>query len=334
MSNIIDVAKKAGVSAMTVSRYFNQPSKVAPSTRKRVEEAITALQYVPNAAARSLVQGKTHTVAAILSDLTNPFFTTLARGIEDTAQRHGYTLFVGNTDESLQKEQHYLDALVSRRVDGVLLSPSPGESHHLERVGRRGIPIVLIDRRLKDVHADVVRGDSYVGARRLVDHFLEQGFRDIAFVGGQPGISSLEDRLSGYRNAMEGAGLDVRVHLGKYDRSSGEQITDMLVEENEVPEAIVAANNLVAVGVLVALRRHALRVPEDVALACFEDLEIAASMDPFLTVAEQPAYEMGCAAMEMLIGRMEGHVGPPQERVFPVDLIVRRSSIRCSSRSA
>lgn len=328
MSNIIDVAKKAGVSAMTVSRYFNQPSKVAPSTRKRVEEAIEALRYVPNAAARSLVQGRTHTVAAILSDLTNPFFTTLARGIEDTAQEHGYTLFVGNTDESLDKEQHYLDALVSRRVDGLLLSPSPGKSHHLERIEQRGIPIVLIDRRLRGVAADVVRGDSYVGARRLVEHFLEQGYRDVAFVGGQPGISSLEDRLSGYRNAMEEAGLAERVYLGQYDRSSGEDITDMLVEQGNVPEAIVAANNLVAVGVLVALRRHTLRVPDDVGLACFEDLEIAASMDPFLTVAEQPAYEMGRVAMELLIERMNGHRGPPQERVFPVELIVRRSSIR------
>lgn len=329
MSNIIDVAKKAGVSTMTVSRYFNQPAKLAPATKQRVEEAVQALHYVPNAAARSLVQGKTNTVAAILADLTNPFFTTVARGIEDTAQQHGYTLFVGNTDDSLEKEQHYLDALVSRRVDGVLLSPSPGESHHLERVEQRGIPIVLIDRRLKGVKADVVRGDAYVGAVRLVEHFLEQGFRDIAFVGGQPGISSLDDRVSGYRNAMMDAGLEERVYLGAYHRSSGEQITDMLVEKDEVPEAMVAANNLVAVGVLVALRRHALRVPEDVALACFEDLEIAASMDPFLTVAEQPAYEMGRTAMEMLIARMQGRSGPPQEKVFPVELIIRRSSIRC-----
>lgn len=332
MSNINDVARMAGVSAMTVSRYFNQPEKVAHSTKKRVEEAIHELQYVPNAAARSLVQGKTHTVAAIISDITNPFFTTLARGIEDAAHKQGYTLLLGNTDESLDKEQHYLDALISRRVDGLLLSPSPGETHHIEQVQRRDIPIVLIDRRLKDVATDIVRGDSFEGARLLVEHLAEEGYRDIAFVGGLPGISSLEDRLEGYRSAMAEVGLEERYYLGRYDRQSGEQITDELIESDAVPEAIIAANNLVAVGVLVSLRRHSLGVPEDVALACFEDLEIAALMDPFLTVAEQPAYQMGQAAMEMLLRRMEGYDGPAKEKVLPVELIVRRSTKRADGR--
>lgn len=313
---------------MTVSRYFNQPDKVADSTKRRVEEAIKELQYVPNAAARSLVQGTTHTVAAIISDITNPFFTTLARGIEDTAQRHGYTVFLGNTDESLEKEKHYLDALISRRVDGLLISPSPGETHHFEQVQKRGIPIVLIDRTLDNVQADVVRGDSFAGGRSLIEHLVREGYRDIAFVGGQPDISSLEDRLAGYRSAMAEAGLEERIYLGRYDRQSGEEITTRLVERGIVPEAIIAANNLVAVGVLIALRRHSLRVPEDVALACFEDLEISALMDPFLTVAAQPAYEMGQTAMEMLLRRMEGYDAPPQEKVLPIELIVRRSTKR------
>ena len=328
MSNIKDVAQKAGVSAMTVSRYFNQPDKVAPPTKKRVKEAIEKLQYVPNGAARSLVQGSTHTVAAIMSDITNPFFTKLARGVEDVAQENGYTLFVGNTDESLEKEQHYLDALVSHRVDGLLLSPSPGKNHHLDRIQQRNIPMVLIDRRLDGIPADVVRGDSHAGGRQLVQHLVEQGYKDIVFVGGEPEVSSLKDRLAGYRSAMEEAGLQPKSHLGHYNRQSGERIAEMLIEKKEVPEAVVAANNLVAVGMLVALRRHSLCVPEDVAITCFEDLEIAALMDPFLTVVEQPAYEMGRAGMNMLLERMKGYSGPAQERTFPVELIVRRSSKR------
>ena len=128
MNTILDVAKKAGVSAMTVSRYFNQPDMLAPATRDRVGKAIEQLQYVPNAAARSLVIGRTNTVALILSDITNPFYTTLARGAEDRAQEHGYTLILGNSDESLEKERRYLDVLISRRVDGVLIASSPGNA--------------------------------------------------------------------------------------------------------------------------------------------------------------------------------------------------------------
>lgn len=328
MKNIEDVAQEADVSTMTVSRFFNHPDKVAPSTRKRVEAAVERLQYVPNGAARSLVHGKTRTVAAILSDITNPFFTKLARGAEDAAQQNGYTLFVGNTDESQKKEQQYLDALVSQRVDGLLLSPSPGENRHLDRIRQRELPLILIDRRLDKTDADVVRGDSYAGGRALVKHFAQQGYQDIAFVGGEPAVSSLQDRLSGYQEAMREARLNSKIHLGNYTRQCGERIVDTLVEKEEIPEAIVAANNLVAVGALVALRRHTLRVPEDIALACFEDIEIAALMDPFLTVVEQPAYEMGRVGMEMLLERIEGYSGSPREKTFPVELIERRSSRR------
>ncbi len=327
MSNINDVASEAGVSAMTVSRYFNHPGKLAPATRKRVKEAVAALHYVPNAAARSLVRGQTHAVAAVLSDITNPFFTTLARGVEDVAQQHGYTLFIGNTDESFEKEQHYLETLLSRRVDGLLLSPSLGEDHRLQQFKQRGIPVVLIDRKADGLETDVLRGDSFGGGRQLAEHLAEQGYTNIAFIGGEPGVSSLEERLAGYRAVMEEAGLEPRAYLGHYNRQSGEEITERLIMEDALPEAFIAANNLVAVGALRALRRHALRVPDHVALACFEDVEIAAMIDPFLTVAMQPAYDMGRAAMEMLLRRIEGYKGPPQEEVFPVELIVRRSSL-------
>lgn len=334
MSNINDVAQEAGVSAMTISRYFNHPGKLAPATRKRVEEAVAQLGYVPNAAARSLKRGQTHAVAAVLSDITNPFFTTLARGVEDLAQKHGYTLFIGNTDESFEKEQHYLETLLSRRVDGLLLSPSLGKDHRLKQFKRRGIPVVLIDRRIDELEADVLRGDSFGGGHQLAEHLAKQGYTDIAFIGGEPGVSSLEERLAGYRAAILEAGLTPRAHLGHYTVQSGENVIEQLIGDEALPEAMVAANNLVAVGALRALRRHGLSVPGDAALVCFEDIEIAAMIDPFLTVAMQPAYDMGHAAMQMLLRRIEGFEGPPQEEVFPVELIVRRSSQPPSQRSS
>lgn len=330
MSNIHDVAERAGVSAMTVSRYFNEPSAVAPSTQERVEEAVQKLQYVPNAAARSLVQGKTRTVAAVLSDITNPFFTRLARGVEDVAQEQDYTLFIGNTDESLAKEKHYVDTLISRQTDGLLLSPS-GENGHLRELQQHNIPLVLIDRKVENVRADVVRGDSFSGGLQLTEHLLEQGYREVAFLGGKPGVSSLEDRLAGYRSAMEEANLKSKDVLGNYTRESGEQIVEELIGDSALPEAIVAANNLVALGAFRALRRHGYEVPRDVALVCFEDIEVAAMIDPFLTVVDQPSYEMGRTAMRMLLNRLEGGAGPPQEKVFPLELVVRRSSQKPTS---
>ena len=330
MSNINDVAEQAGVSAMTVSRYFNEPSAVAPSTKARVEEAVEAVQYVPNAAARSLVQGETRTVAAILSDITNPFFTKLARGAEDVAREEEYTLFIGNTDESLAKEKHYIDTLISRQTDGLLLSPS-GDNEHLDELHQHDIPFILIDRKIQDARADVVRGDSFSGGVQLTEHLVEQGYREVAFIGGKPDVSSLQDRLAGYRSVMEDARLEPQVVLGEYTRESGEQILEGLIEEGAIPKAIVAANNLVAVGALRALRRHDYQVPRDVALVCFEDMEVAAMMDPFLTVADQPSYEMGRAAMQMLLDRMHGGAAPPREKVFPVELVVRRSSKKPAS---
>lgn len=330
MNTILDVAKKAGVSAMTVSRYFNQPDMLAPATRDRVGKAIEQLQYVPNAAARSLVSGRTNTVALILSDITNPFYTTLARGAEDRAQEHGYTLILGNSDESLEKERRYLDILISRRVDGVLIASSPGNDHHLDMLQQHGIPVVLVDRTVEDIDADVVRGDTFTGGLHLTNHLIEQKFKDIALVGGWPGVSSLEERQAGYRLAMKEAGLTPHVYPGRTDRKNGEEITEQLIQENKLPQAIIAANNYVGVGALIALRRHGLRVPNDVALACFDDIEIAAQIDPFLTVVAQPAYEMGTIAMDLLLDRMQGFAGPTRERVLPTEMIVRRSSLAAS----
>lgn len=324
MSNIIDVARSAGVSPMTVSRTLNSPELVSPDTRARVLEAVRKLNYVPNAAARSLVQGKTRTLALILSDIRNPHFTTIARGVEDVAQEHGYTLMLANTDESPAKERDYLRVLMSQRVDGVLISPC-GDGD-LSLLQRRKIPFVLLDRAVAGASADLVTQDSHAGGRELMAHLLERGYRRIAFVGGPAGVSSLEERLAGYQDGMLEAGLEPQVRLGRYDQASGEEIVEAMVAEDSLPQAIVAANNFVALGVIAALRRHGLGVPQEVGLACFGDMPTAALLDPFLTVVALPSYQMGSLAMQMLLERMEGAATPPRRHVLPVELVVRRST--------
>ena len=321
-----DVARLAGVSTMTVSRVLNDSTAVSPDTRQRVLDAVHELGYVPNAVARSLARGRTDMIALIVSDIQNPFFTTLSRGVEDRAERYGYTLVVGNSDENADKERRYLDVLLARRIDGVILS-SVGEAH-LEFLRQRGIPVVLVDRVIPGADVDSVVHDAHDGGRQIVQHMLRQGYRDIMFIGGQPRNSTIQDRLAGCRYALHKAGLSLSVRLGRLDEASGEEIVASLVAEGAMPDAFVAANDLVAVGAVVELRRQGKSVPADVGLACFGDLELASQLDPFLTAVREPAYDIGRIAMEMLYRRLQGSTEPSRHEVLPVQLVARRSTRR------
>lgn len=322
-----DVADYAGVSHITVSRYIRQPEKLSTSMKARVRKAVEALQYVPNAAARSLVSGRSEIVALVVPDITNTFYTRLVRGVEDEARLRGYTLMLGNTDEAIAEERNYLSTLVSHQVLGVLLAPTVGTEEHLSLVLDHNIPIVLIDREVPGVKTDLVRCDTSEGTRQLVHHLADQGHQSIAFVGGDASLSSLQDRLSGYQQAIKERDRAERIYLGRYDRQSGEEITECLLAEEILPDAIVAANNKVVEGVLATMRRHGLKVPHDIAVTCIDDIEPAAAIDPFLTVVNQSVYQMGRQAMKMLEKRIGGADGPPEERVLPTELVVRKSSL-------
>jgi len=310
---------------MTVSRALNQPDLVSPVTRDRVLQAVEELGYIPNGVARSLTQGRTHVIALVVSDIENRFFTTVARGVGDVAMQHGYTVMLGNTDERAEKEREYLEAVVSRRVDGMLLSTAGAD--HVRLLQARRIPLVLVDRIIPGFDVDSVILDAYDGGRQIAAHLLEQGYRDITFIGGVPGNSTIEARLAGCRDTLLAAGVDLSVRPGRLNRASGEELMARLCEER-VPEGIVAANNLVAAGAVVELRRRGLRVPEDIGLACFGELELAALLDPFLTVIKEPAYDLGQQAMQLLHERIRGSKAPPHHRSLPVHLVVRRSTQR------
>lgn len=321
-SNIIEVAELAGVSTMTVSRYFNQPDKLAKSTREKVKLAVEKLAYVPNAAAVTLLKGRSETLALILPDINNPFFTLITRGAEDAAHARGYTMFVANTDEEPEKEREYLASLVKRRVDGVLVAPAPNGSG-LSNLEKHNIPVVLLDRQIRKSPFDTVRGDSHLGGRVLTEHVIAQGHTDIAFVGGLEGVSTLEQRLQGYREAMQKAGLEPRVCLGRYDESSGYEIAKTLYKNGSGPKTLIAANNRVAVGLMKALQEKGLWQQEQTKIASFDNIDeyFFAIYKPFIAVVAQPAYEMGKRATEMLLERIEGFKGEPRDEVFPVQLI-------------
>ena len=328
MPTIHDVARLAGVAPITVSRVINNSGYFSEETRRRVEAAISTLGYVPNSLARSLRSKRTNTLALVITDITNPFFTMMARGVEDTASDAGFTVIYCNTDESEVEEQKYLNMLLQKQVDGILLVPARSRSVSVELVRAQGTPVVVLDRRVPGLEVDIVRGDSEAGAYRLVKLLLDLGHRRIAVLSGPKNVSTAEDRVAGYRRAMAEAGIaDELAYYGNFNPDSGYEMAKEALEVSPRPTALFAANNFIAIGALRALREFGFQVPEDIALVCFDDLPPVLINSPFLTVAAQPAYEMGRQATQLLLGRLAGEAPEEcQEIVLSPQIIVRQSS--------
>lgn len=330
MSTLGDVAKRAGVSMMTVSRVINNSGYISQETRQRVEQAISDLGYVPNALARSLRFKQTKTLALILTDITNPFFTTVARGVEDAASEQGFSVMFCNTDESQADEAEYLNVIVQKQVDGVLLVPAESAPDSARFLRERNVPFVVLDRRIRGDEVDNVRGDSEQGAYDLTRHLLSLGHRRIGMLSGPSIVTTAADRVAGFRRALVEAGVPVDDHLileGSYSLDGGYTLAEQMLRLDPHPTALVAANNFIAIGALRALRAAGLRVPHDLSLVAFDDLPASMVIDPFITVVSQPAYEMGQKATALLLERLAGD-GPdtPQEIILPTQLIVRESS--------
>jgi LacI family transcriptional regulator len=330
MTTIRDVAKRAGVAPITVSRAINNSGYVSEKTRVRVEAAIANLEYVPNVLARSLRSKRTNTLALILTDISNPFWTTVARGGEDAASDAGFNVILCNTDESDVEQDKYLRVLLQKQVDGVLLVPARSAMEPIQFVQSQDTPVVVLDRRIPDAQVDVVRCDSEGGAYQLTRLLLSLGHRRIAMLSGPRRVSTAEDRVAGYRRALTEAGLDVDtalVYYGEFSLESGYDMTQRMLSRTPRPSGLFAGNNFIAIGALRALRDSGLRVPEDLALVGFDDLPTDLVVDPFLTVAAQPAYEMGRQATELLLARLSEEAPVAyQEIVLPTEIVVRESS--------
>jgi LacI family transcriptional regulator len=330
MATIHDVAQRAGVSPITVSRVINHSGYASQETRERVEAAVAELGYVPNRLARSLRSKRTHTLALVLTDITNPFFTTVARGVEDTASDAGYTVIFCNTDESETEEQKYLQVVLQQQVDGVLLVPARSTGESVEMIQKQNTPVVVLDRRMPPgACVDVVRCESVEGAYQLVKLLIDLGHRQVAAISGPRLVSTAEDRVIGYRRAMADAGLGQTeiVYYGAFTQESGYEMAQQLLALQSPPTAVFAANNLIAIGALKAVQDAGLRVPEDIAMVAFDDLPANLLVFPFLTVAVQPAYEMGQRATQLLLSRLNDPMSPGcQEVVLPFELVVRQSS--------
>ncbi|HEX5839362.1 MAG TPA: LacI family DNA-binding transcriptional regulator [Anaerolineales bacterium] len=329
MTTIREVAESAGVSYATVSHVINNTRLVSPETRERVLAAMDALNYRPNALARSLRQGKTNTIGLVLPDSANPFFAEISRSIEDEAFKKGYSVFLCNTELDTQRELFYVDVLSKKQVDGIIFVAAGDQADSLDYLIQRRMPLVMIDREVPNVEADAVLTDNQLGGYLATRHLLDLGHRRIACIAGPSSITPSSERIIGYRKALEEAGISYDENLilrGDYHAQSGMDITHIILGMDPRPTAIFALNDLMALGALRAAAEAGCSIPGDLSVVGYDDLEISRFTNPPLTTIAQPKKEVGTRAVNLLVERMSTKSQPPVRLVLPPELIVRRST--------
>lgn len=331
--SIKEVAQHAGVSVGTVSNVLNRPDVVAPATRQRVMDAINELGFVRNEAARHLRAGRSRTVGLIVLDVANPYFTDVARGVEEVAYDHDTMVVLCNSGESPDREQRHLAQLEEQRVLGILIAPVENENPHLDELAARGTPVVLVDRGA-GLQQCSVAVDDVLGGRIAGAHLVEQGHRHIAFVGGPFSIKQVEDRHSGLASAAAAGGGSAGAELTVVSvpslsvaegRHAGEKLAALPPDER--PTAAFCANDLLAIGLLQEMTRQGIRVPDDIAIVGYDDIAFAAAAAVPLSSVRQPREQLGRAAMDLLLDEAE-HKSTHTHRqvVFQPDLVIRESS--------
>lgn len=334
MVSIREVASHAGVSVGTVSNVLNRPEIVAPTTRARVLRAISELGFVPNESARQLRRGRGRALGLVVLDVANPFFTDVARGVDEATSAAGMAVIFCNSDGDPAREASFLDLLEEQRVQGVLITPIDDANERLLRLRDRGILVILLDRLARRPDLCSVSVDDVLGGELAMRHLLETGHRRVAFVGGPARLEQVRDRHQGAVRAVRDAGLDVAETLRHVEtphttvpagRDAAERILG--TPRASRPTAVFCANDLLALGVLQVLTRQRVRVPADVALVGYDDIDFAAAAAVPLSSVRQPRQRLGRAAAELLIDEASNpDTHEHRQVVFEPELVVRDSS--------
>jgi len=331
--SIQDVARLAGVAVGTVSNVLNAPEKVRPETLEKVSKAITQLGFIRNDAARQLKAGKSQTIGMIVLDSSNPFFAKLAQGAEDYAMEHGYSLILGNSGNDDSRESKYINLFEEQRMAGVLVTPAGGTNTGLaSHLANKGFKAVVVDRMADADICCSVGVDDIAGGRTAVGHLLDLGRRRVAFVGGPLGIKQVQDRLAGAREAVARVqGAELRLMESNAmtvlaGREVGERI--LALPASDRPDAVFASNDLLAVGLLQALVFNSqVRVPEEIAIVGYDDIDFAQAAIVPLSSIRQPAAAIGASAVQLLVDEVENPSNHTHRQVvFQPELVVRESS--------
>ena len=329
MATVADVARKAGVSVSTAARVLSGTGYAAADTRRLVLEAAKELGYVPNQIARSLRTKQTRMVGLLIGDVENSFYSVIAKNVESVAKEAGYHVVLCNSNDDPGIELEYLKLLEGMRVDALLVTPTSKNRRHLARLIEKGIAIVQVDRRVEGLAADAILVDNESGAANAVSHLIGAGHSRIGILTGELTVATARQRLAGYERALKEHGVPVRPELiktGSFHREHAVEDATDLIRAHPAPTAIFAANNILAEGALVALGQQSLRVPRDVSVVAFDDVQWMSLVEPPMTTVRQPIADMARSAAELVLRRVrEGRQGPPSTIVFRTELVERGS---------
>lgn len=323
-----DVAKNAGVSVGTVSNVLNRPQIVAPITLRRVQKTIDSMGFVPNGFARHLRAGFSRTLGLVVPDVANPFFTEVARGVEDAANKHDYAVFLCNSDESAEKEERYLSVLIEHQVRGILITPVGDRPDRLDSLRERGIFVALLDRESTTSNQCSVSVDDVRGGEIGIQHLVSLGHSRIVWVNGPESIPQYADRAAGVAKAAKAAKVNVKtIRASLTNTVTGEKVTKEILALDEMPTAIFCTNDLLALGVMRVLIAEGIKVPEHISILGYDDIAFAASAAVPLSSVAQPAYQLGVAAAELILSECEdSDIHAHQQVRFQPQLVPRSST--------
>jgi LacI family transcriptional regulator len=325
-----DVAKAAKVSIGTVSNVLNRPEVVSPSTLSRVQSTIKDLGFVPNGVARQLRSGYSRTLGLVVPDVGNPFFTEVARGVEDAARKRDYAVFLCNSDESLEKEDRYINVLIEQHVRGVLITPADIKADRIDALRARGICVTLLDRELKGENQCSVSVDDVHGGQIAVEYLASLGHKRIAWVRGPEKIPQVADRGEGVAKAAKLVNVEIdHIEVPLMNTANGEEAVNNLLALKSLPTAVFCANDLLALGVMRGLLNNGIQIPDQVAVLGYDDIQFAPSAVVPLSSISQPAYQIGVTAADLILSECESDGDHVHQQIkFQPRLIERASSKR------
>jgi LacI family transcriptional regulator len=330
-TTIKDIAEETGVSYATVSRALNDKYGVKPGTREKILAVARARGYTPNGIARGLVRQQTHSIGLIIPDISNPFFPQVASGVEDGAKEKGYSVFLCNTNYESDQEARYLQLLIEKRVDGIILASGFQASDTINPLLMGSLPIVSLCTRFENVNNSFVVIDNERGGFIATKHLIEQGYPSVGYIGTQGDGLSQGQRFKGYLQALEKFNIpfdDRFVFSGDLKRETGYEITKRLIAGQHFPRALFVENDLMALGAIQGIKESGLRVPDDIAVVGFDDIAFASFPEIGLTTVRQPKYEMGKMAVNILLDSIIESTKEPKKHILEPKLIIRTSSCR------
>jgi LacI family transcriptional regulator len=325
MVRIKDIAEICKVSPMTVSRALNDSSEISQNTKERILKVCEEMGYRPNAAARTLIRNKTNMIGLIIPDITNQYYSYLSKGVSSYLENLGYGLILCNSDRNIVNEKMYLDFLTQKRVDGVILIPLSTKAEDYS-ILVNSVPFVLIDNKIEGVNASFIGNDNFKGAKEVVTHMLAKGYKRIGAILSYGMSVAKKERLRGYMEALKQCGMEIDENIiihSSANFEAGYNIAGQLIDRNV--DGIFAISDTVAMGVIKYCYTHSIRIPQDLGLAGYDDIEQAAMLPVPLTTVNQNKFQVGNTAAKVLIDEIEGHVTEKQNIIFQPEIVIRKS---------